>query len=183
MKVGVGGPDLLPYKPGQMNHCYPLIRECAGKVPTGIAVQDGNYQHQNPKTGQRVTISELVGFATRASQGRVHFLVYPGAVLFSEIDTISPGAKVRTRIQLSLAKWAGFATSFAASCFVSHRTSPAALVADPCGHTIKRQMVAFARCLKAGETALQMTLAVEAFHKRLRVFRSFSTRRRLARKP
>jgi hypothetical protein len=64
MKVGVGGPDLLPYKPGQMNHCYPLIRECAGKVPTGIAVQDGNYQHQNPKTGQPVTISELVGFAT-----------------------------------------------------------------------------------------------------------------------
>jgi len=64
MKVGVGGPDLLPYKPGQMNHCYPLIRECAGKVPTGIAVQDGNYQHKNPKTAQPVTISELVGFAT-----------------------------------------------------------------------------------------------------------------------
>jgi len=64
LKVGVGGPDLLPYKPGQMSHCYPLIRECAGKVPTGIAVQQGNYQHQNPKTGQPVAISELVGFAT-----------------------------------------------------------------------------------------------------------------------
>lgn len=63
LKVGVGGPDLLPYKPGQMSHCYPLIRECAGKVPTGIAVQQGNYQHQNPKTGQPVAISELVGFA------------------------------------------------------------------------------------------------------------------------
>ena len=64
LKVGVGGPDLLPYKPGQMSHCYPLIRECAGKVPTGIAVQDGNYQHKNPKSEQPVTISELVGFAT-----------------------------------------------------------------------------------------------------------------------
>jgi hypothetical protein len=64
LKVGVGGPDLLPGKTGQMNHSYPLIRECAGKVPTGIAVQDGNYRHQNPKTGQPVTIAELVGFAT-----------------------------------------------------------------------------------------------------------------------
>jgi hypothetical protein len=64
LKVGVGGPDLLPYKPGQMSHCYPLIRECAGNVPTGIAVQEGNYQHTNPKTTQPVTIPELVEFAT-----------------------------------------------------------------------------------------------------------------------
>ncbi len=63
LKVGVGGPDLLPDKPGQMNHCYPLIRQSAGKVPTGIAVQDGNYQHKNPKSGQPVTISEMVKFA------------------------------------------------------------------------------------------------------------------------
>ena len=63
LKVGVGGPDLLPYKPGQMSHSYPLIRQCAGKVPTGIAVQEGNYGHQNPKTGREVAISELVGFA------------------------------------------------------------------------------------------------------------------------
>jgi hypothetical protein len=63
LNVGVGGPDLLPYKPGQMSHCYPLIKACAGKVPTGIAVQHGNYQHKNPKTAQPVTISELVGFA------------------------------------------------------------------------------------------------------------------------
>jgi hypothetical protein len=63
LKVGVGGPDLLPYKLGQMSHCYPLIRDCAGSVPTGIAVQDGNYQHKNPKTGLRMSISELIGFA------------------------------------------------------------------------------------------------------------------------
>jgi hypothetical protein len=64
LKVGVGGPDLLPYKPGQMNHCYPLIKECAGIVPTGIAVQEGNYEHKNPKTGKQVTISDLIGFGT-----------------------------------------------------------------------------------------------------------------------
>lgn len=63
-KVGVGGPDLLPYKPGQMGSSYSLIREVAGKVPVGIAVQDGNYAHVNPKTGKRVTIAEQIKFAT-----------------------------------------------------------------------------------------------------------------------
>jgi hypothetical protein len=65
LKLGVGGPDLLPYKPGQMRNCYPLIRESAGAAPSGIAVQDGNYEYRNPKTGQPVTIPELVDFATQ----------------------------------------------------------------------------------------------------------------------
>lgn len=64
LNVGVGGPDLLPYRPGQMSHCYPLIHGVAGKLPTGIAVQDGNYQHQDPKTGGQITIMELIRFAT-----------------------------------------------------------------------------------------------------------------------
>ena len=63
LKVGVGGPDLLPYKPSQMNNSYPLIRASAGHVPLGVAVQDGDYQHINPKTGQRVTIAETIEFA------------------------------------------------------------------------------------------------------------------------
>lgn len=64
LKVGVGGPDLLPYKPGQMGGSYPLIREVAGLVPVGIAVQDGNSAYINPKTGKRVTIAEQIAFAT-----------------------------------------------------------------------------------------------------------------------
>ena len=63
-KAGVGGPDLLPYKRGQMGNSYELIREVAGDVTVGIAVQDGNYEHINPKTGKRVTIAELIDFAT-----------------------------------------------------------------------------------------------------------------------
>ena len=63
-KVGVGGPDLLPYRPGQLKSSYPLIREVAGIVPVGIAVQDGNYEDVDPKTGKRITIAELIQFAT-----------------------------------------------------------------------------------------------------------------------
>lgn len=62
MHVGVGGPDLIPYKPGQMNHSYPLIRAASDAVPVGVAVQDGDYNPENLKTGKPVTISEIIEF-------------------------------------------------------------------------------------------------------------------------
>jgi hypothetical protein len=34
-------------------------------VPVGIAVQDGNYEDRNPKTGEAITIPALIKFATR----------------------------------------------------------------------------------------------------------------------
>jgi hypothetical protein len=61
--IGLGGPDLLPYKKGQMNNGYKFIRECKGLVPSGIAVQDGNYDYINPQTKSRITIRELIQFA------------------------------------------------------------------------------------------------------------------------
>ena len=54
----------MPYQRRQMGNSYELIREVAGEVPVGIAVQDGNYDHINPKTGKRVTVAELIEFAT-----------------------------------------------------------------------------------------------------------------------
>jgi hypothetical protein len=64
LRVAVGGPDLLPFRPFQMQNSYPLIRECAGTVPSGIAVQEGNYETRNPKTGKQVTVPEMIEFAS-----------------------------------------------------------------------------------------------------------------------
>jgi len=61
--IGVGGPDIKVYKPFQMANSYPLIRDAAGIVPSGVAVQDGNYSVINPKTGKQVTIQEIYEFA------------------------------------------------------------------------------------------------------------------------
>lgn len=66
--VGVGGPDLMPHRRGQLKTSYPLIKESAGVVPIGIAVQDGNLEEINPATGKRVTTGELVDFATNYLQ-------------------------------------------------------------------------------------------------------------------
>ncbi|MCE5249063.1 hypothetical protein LLG96_02460 [bacterium] len=61
--VGVGGPDLLPYRKGQQNHSYPLIAARGPKIMAGIAVQDGNLEDKNPATGKRVTVDELYLYA------------------------------------------------------------------------------------------------------------------------
>ena len=63
LNIAVGGPDLLPGKYWQMHNSYPLIREVRGKIPSGIAVQEGNYAFSDPKTRQRRTIPELLDFA------------------------------------------------------------------------------------------------------------------------
>jgi hypothetical protein len=61
-KVAVGGPDLMPFRPFQRANSYPLIRDSAGKIPTGLAVQDGNYNDVNQETGKRTEIAELLKF-------------------------------------------------------------------------------------------------------------------------
>lgn len=47
----------------RLKSSYPLIREVAGIVPVGIAVQDGNYEDKNLKTGEHITIPALIKFA------------------------------------------------------------------------------------------------------------------------
>jgi hypothetical protein len=61
--LGVGGPDLLPYRKGQMNHSYPLIAARGSTIRAGVAVQDGNLADKNPTTGERATVPQLYRFA------------------------------------------------------------------------------------------------------------------------
>jgi hypothetical protein len=41
--VGLGGPDLMVTRKGQLNHALAMMHEANYTVPLGIAVQDGNY--------------------------------------------------------------------------------------------------------------------------------------------
>ncbi len=61
--AAVGGPDLLPHRRGQQNHCLALISARKPGVIAGLAIQAGNLAQKNPETGERVTASELYGFA------------------------------------------------------------------------------------------------------------------------
>ncbi|MFT3786765.1 MAG: hypothetical protein QM770_11460 [Tepidisphaeraceae bacterium] len=64
LKLAMGGPDLLPHRKWQQFNSYPLIREFSNRIPMGIAVQDGNLADRDPKTGKKVTVSELAAYAT-----------------------------------------------------------------------------------------------------------------------
>lgn len=41
--VGLGGPDLMVQRKGQLNHTIAMMHEYEYTVPLGIAIQDGNY--------------------------------------------------------------------------------------------------------------------------------------------
>lgn len=61
--IGVGGPDLLPYRRGQQTHSLPMIAARGPDVPAGLAVQWGNLAAVNPNTGVSVTVEELYEYA------------------------------------------------------------------------------------------------------------------------
>ena len=60
--IGMGGPDIKVYRKAQMNHSYKFLKQYAGKITSGMAVQYGNYQIINPKTDKQVTVEEIYNF-------------------------------------------------------------------------------------------------------------------------
>jgi len=62
--VGVGGPDLLPFRKGQRKHSYPLIAARGAHTVAGVAVQDGNLEEIDPGTGRPVSVATLFRFAS-----------------------------------------------------------------------------------------------------------------------
>jgi hypothetical protein len=66
--LGVGGPDLRPFRKQLRNHSYPLIAARPKGVVAGVAVQDGNLADRDPVTGKRVSVAKLAAFARDSLQ-------------------------------------------------------------------------------------------------------------------
>ena len=66
--IGVGGPDILPYRRWQQMHSLPLIAERNESVIAGMAVQWGNLEDIDPGTGIRVTVETLHRYAEEELQ-------------------------------------------------------------------------------------------------------------------
>jgi len=62
IKCGMGGPDIKVHRPAQMKNSYPLLHDISRFVPVAMAVQEGNYSVENPKTGKPATIAEILDF-------------------------------------------------------------------------------------------------------------------------
>ncbi|MBK8649672.1 MAG: hypothetical protein IPN16_24660 [Gemmatimonadetes bacterium] len=61
--AGVGGPDVLPYRPFQRSHSLALIAQRPPGVLAAMAVQDGNLADRDRRTGRRMTVADLYAFA------------------------------------------------------------------------------------------------------------------------
>jgi hypothetical protein len=63
-KIGLGGPDVIPWRKGQMKNAYPFFHRMKGKLAlVAMAVQEPTLTYKNPNTGKRFTRAELVEFA------------------------------------------------------------------------------------------------------------------------
>jgi len=61
--AGIGGPDLLPHRWYQQQHSLPLIAKRVSGTVAGMAIQWGNLEDTNRRTGERVTVEELAEYA------------------------------------------------------------------------------------------------------------------------
>jgi hypothetical protein len=62
--IGVGGPDIVPYREGQMKNSYRFLNRYKGKLSlVAMAVQEPTLTYINPRTRQPFTREEFVAFA------------------------------------------------------------------------------------------------------------------------
>ncbi|MBB2971872.1 hypothetical protein [Mesorhizobium sp. RMAD-H1] len=64
-RIGLGGPDIVPFHKAQMKNSYPFFHRYMGKLElVAMAVQEPTLTYRNPKTGKRFTKDEFVRFAS-----------------------------------------------------------------------------------------------------------------------
>jgi hypothetical protein len=60
--IGLGGPDVVPYREAQMKNSYPFFHNLKGELLTGMAIQEPDYTYKNPETGEPYTFSDFYHF-------------------------------------------------------------------------------------------------------------------------
>jgi len=64
--IGLGNPDIVPYRRGQMKNSYPFFHKYKGDLPLiAIAAQEGGYTYVNPDTKELFSMQEIAGFAKK----------------------------------------------------------------------------------------------------------------------
>ncbi|MCL7489857.1 hypothetical protein M8I34_00030 [Streptomyces sp. MCA2] len=72
--IGLGGPDVLPNRPAQMENSYPFFKKYRGKLPiVAMAVQEPDFEYKNPTTKKPYTREEFTDFGTNTLGANVMF--------------------------------------------------------------------------------------------------------------
>lgn len=63
-QIGLGGPDVAPYRKSQMKNSYAFFHQYQGKInPIGMAIQEGDYTYRSPKNHQPYRFLDFYLFA------------------------------------------------------------------------------------------------------------------------
>jgi hypothetical protein len=63
-RIGLGGPDIVPFRKGQMKNAYPFFNRYKGKLSlVAMAVQQPTLTYRNPATGKPFTHAQFLEFA------------------------------------------------------------------------------------------------------------------------
>jgi len=62
-QIGLGGPDVVPYRNSQMKNSYPFFHQYRGKInPVGMAIQEPDYTYKKPGTHLHYQFSDFYSF-------------------------------------------------------------------------------------------------------------------------
>lgn len=53
----------MPYRKSHMAQTYGFFKAYPDTLVKGMAVQEGNLRHINPKTGKKNTVADILGFS------------------------------------------------------------------------------------------------------------------------
>jgi hypothetical protein len=63
-RIGLGGPDIVPYRAAQMKNSYPFFNRYRGQLDlVAMAIQEPTLTYRNPATDKKFTRKEFVAFA------------------------------------------------------------------------------------------------------------------------
>lgn len=62
-KVGLGNPDTVPYRKGQMENSYPFFHQYQNQLRISMAIQSPDYTYIDESTGKPFTVATLYDFA------------------------------------------------------------------------------------------------------------------------
>lgn len=84
--IGLGGPDVLPYKPAHMQNAYPFFHRYRGRLDlVAMAVQEPDIRYREPKTGRWVGKDEQIDFAVEYLGANIIF--WTTAAPWLHVDT------------------------------------------------------------------------------------------------
>jgi hypothetical protein len=61
-QIGLGGPDVVPYKMAQMKNSYPFFHKFKKQLSVSMAIQEPDYTYKNPETREPYTFIDFYNF-------------------------------------------------------------------------------------------------------------------------